>query len=571
MRSEGTPSPADGLSPQGPVSPFAAFDELPRRMGRYVLESLLASGGMGQVYLARAQGPAGFQKTVVIKCILGRELMPGSESVALFLNEARLAALLTHPNIVQTFELGEEEGLFFLAMEYVEGLTLRSLAQALTRGGAKLSAAIAVHICAQVLHGLHHAHTFTDRTGALRPILHRDVSPENVLLSATGAVKVTDFGVARMTEPGQHTTGLARGKVAYMAPERLGQGYGPVDGRCDVFSVAVMLYELLAGSRPFRGDSPLVVGQSILAASELPLKLRRPDLPDELAALVHRGLAKHVEERFGSALEFASALESFASAKSLLMTQGQLSTLVSGLAMQQPTATPRAPIDVDRRTARLGHGPADAPTAPEPLARPAAEAPPLTAAVAVTSSMVVRSDELPSRPGRPSEQPTSDRPTSKKYWVIALCAAAVLAGLFAVAMRQRAQPLAGVDEVSAPPVIAAQAASAVAVETAPSPEVPAVDVTEAAARPATPKAPRGRGWLELRVHPWAEVWVDGRKMGVTPVEPIELTAGRHQLRLTNPDAAIERKVSFSVVPKATVLINVNLLTQKVTSDTRSRP
>jgi serine/threonine-protein kinase len=536
------------ITPDAVVPNGAPLGPPPARLGRYVIDGMLATGGMGAVYRAHAEGPAGFFKTVVVKCIAQFHAAE-RETLELFLNEARLAALLAHPNIVQTFELGEEHGVYYQAMEYVEGPNLRELLTAVRERGERLPVAVASHLCAQALHGLSYAHCFRDASGEARPILHRDVSPENVILSTGGTVKVADFGIARMTSPGSRTTGLMRGKVAYMAPERLHQGES-VDARCDVFSAGVMLYELLAGGRPFDGQGPLAVARAILEGRPPALRERRPEVPEALATLVHRALSRSPAARFASALELATALESFATGTGHVVTQGQLAALAQSVP-QKPQAGHTRPLE----------GSDERPTTP--------------AKVAAELGLPFESEEL-----TPPPLPVAPEPTAQAMrvpWLTRSAAAALGAGLALGALLglfNALKPEPAPEPMAEPaPAVGEAAAQAAAPALVPGPVLqPAAIPPEprpshgvASARPSHVPA-SGKGVVDLRVHPWADVEIDGRRLGTTPLEPIELSAGRHQLRLVNGELQLQRTLTFWLNPHTEQQLSVNLLTRKVTQE-----
>ncbi|MCU0699891.1 MAG: serine/threonine protein kinase, partial [Myxococcaceae bacterium] len=258
--------------------------DAPGSIGKYRVLKHLATGGMGEVFLARQDGPRGFAKLVVIKRLLPQYARdPGF--LEMFLNEARLAAQLHHPNIVQVFDLGEESGLFYLAMEYVHGATLRAIRQKLAERNVPVDPLLAAALVAQGLHGLHHAHTLTSDGGQLLRIVHRDVSPDNLLVGFDGAVKVVDFGIAKATSGASTTTtGTVKGKFAYMAPEYLAGD--AIDGRADVYSMGVVLYELLVGSRPFRGNSEPALIMAIMRDAPPPLREKAAHVPAALEAIV---------------------------------------------------------------------------------------------------------------------------------------------------------------------------------------------------------------------------------------------------------------------------------------------
>src|SRR5574338_704894 len=220
--------------------------------GRYELLTLLARGGMAEVYLARMSGVGGFAKLFVIKRILPH-LGDDPEFREMFINEGRVAARLDHPNICQVYELGEVDGEVFLAMEYLDGLAWADLMKLLPRGrGVELR--VTATVLGQICEGLRFAHEHVDLDGTPMPIVHRDVSPQNLMITTEGMCKLLDFGVSKVLTEGTRTrTGMLKGKLPYMAPEQI-RGE-PIDARADVFSMGVVLWESLTGGRLFQRDS----------------------------------------------------------------------------------------------------------------------------------------------------------------------------------------------------------------------------------------------------------------------------------------------------------------------------
>lgn len=261
---------------------------------------------MGIVYLAMAQGPGGFSKLKVIKR-LRPDLAGEPGAVQMFLEEGRLSARLHHPNIVQMNEVGFDGKHYFLEMEYLEGQSLTALTKRAARAGG-LALPLAVYVLAQTLGGLHYAHELVDHDGAPLSVVHRDVSPHNVLVTYDGEVKVLDFGIAKAAGSSSETkTGFLKGKVTYMAPEQVARK--ALDRRVDIFAVGVMLWEALTGARMW-GD---------LDDFEIFLKLRsdaipsprtvRPDVPEALEAICMRALMRDPAERFSTAAEMQRALD----------------------------------------------------------------------------------------------------------------------------------------------------------------------------------------------------------------------------------------------------------------------
>jgi hypothetical protein len=278
-----------------------------RQLGKYKLIEHIALGGMAEIFLARQEGPAGFEKELIVKCILP-QYAKDMQFIGMFLDEARLAARLSHPNIAQIFELGEENGTYFIAMEYVRGVTLNDLLERVKIIEGQIPYHYAARIVASICDGLDYAHEFADEQGAKLGLVHRDVSPDNVLLSYNGAVKMIDFGVAKATTNENRTdAGVVKGKYLYMSPEQI-RGES-LDGRSDVFSVSVVLFELVTGTRPFGSDTGLAMVSKVLNNEPTPPTDVVPSLPQEMENIILRGLEKDRDQRYSSARYLQRDLE----------------------------------------------------------------------------------------------------------------------------------------------------------------------------------------------------------------------------------------------------------------------
>ncbi len=278
-----------------------------RVIGRYVLHDEIAAGGMATVHLGRLLGPVGFSRTVAIKR-LHPQFAKDPEFVSMFLDEARLASRIQHPNVISTLDVVALSSELFLVMEYVEGETLSRLIKAGQSEGKLPDPGCVVSILAGTLHGLHCAHEAKTRTGAPLEIVHRDVSPQNILVGTDGVARVLDFGVAKATMRAQTTRdGKMKGKLSYMAPEQLlGK---ELDRRVDVFAAGIVLWEALCGRRLFTGSDPGgVIGKALNAPIPLPSSLRE-DLPKELDDIVMQALDRDRDKRYQTALAFAEDLE----------------------------------------------------------------------------------------------------------------------------------------------------------------------------------------------------------------------------------------------------------------------
>ena len=279
------------------------------RFGDYVLVQRIAQGGMAELFLAKRHGVEGFEKTVAIKRILP-ELSWNRDFVSMFINEAKIAARLSHPNIVQIFDFGKIDTYYFIAMEYVHGENLRALLQRAAERQLPLSADICAFIVARACAGLEHAHRKSDESGKPLRIVHRDVSPQNVLVSYDGDVKVVDFGIAKaVAENPEATRGVLKGKLAYLSPEQVAGR--SLDARSDIFAMGLVFYELLSGKKLFTQPDPAEVLDAIVHVDGAKVADSIPKLDRRLRDVLRRSLALDPEQRFRSAGEMQMALEEY--------------------------------------------------------------------------------------------------------------------------------------------------------------------------------------------------------------------------------------------------------------------
>lgn len=281
------------------------IEEIGSERGYRVLRHL-ADGGMGSVFEAALLGSAGFQKTVAVKTILD-EYASHPEFVRLFIGEAKLVADLVHENIVQVYDLGEADGRFYIVMEYVEGLNLERFITGHQEQALPLPVDLSAFIASRVCRGLDYAHQRTDREGVPLGIVHRDISPKNVLLNFEGVVKITDFGIAKAREVMEQDEELLVGRMEYMSPEQAARQ--PTDGRSDVYALGVLTHELLTGELPSRGAWSLQRLHRLGMSFPKPVRETRPDIPEDLAAIVDRSLQPDPDDRFQTAADMGYALE----------------------------------------------------------------------------------------------------------------------------------------------------------------------------------------------------------------------------------------------------------------------
>ena len=391
------PAPAPAAPSARPAQDFAATQRIPvileegdqpgERFGQYTLLEKIAVGGMAEVWKARMRGVEGFQKTVAIKKILPH-MTDNAEFVGMFIDEAKLAAQLSHPNIVHIYDLGKLGRDFYIAMEYVEGKDLRSLLNAARKRGMKLPLGLALLIAARLASALDYAHRKRDFEEREMGIVHRDVSPQNVLLTYEGDVKLCDFGIAKAVSQatgGQTQIGSLKGKLQYMSPE---QAWGrPVDARSDLFSLGAVLFEMVTGERQFPGDTEISVLELVRQGRTRTPRQVDPSIPREVDEIVARALAVDPQQRFASAGEMKQRIEAVLAALTPSPSPTDLAAFISRALSAEPVeaqepAPPPGPVPFPV--------PAPAEVMPEPRAVPAGEAP--VEAVAPVGEVVVEEE-----------------------------------------------------------------------------------------------------------------------------------------------------------------------------------
>ena len=290
-------SAQDKLNPGSPTEPVS--------FGKYLLMGLIARGGMAEVYRARSRNS---NRLFAIKC-MRPQLAKESRFVDMFLREGRLAVRLEHESIVRTYELGRNDGRYFIAMEYIGGKDLTQILRRCQEAQARIPVPHACFITAKMAEGLHYAHTLADTDGRPLAIVNRDVSPSNVRIGYDGEVKLLDFGIAQAMEKFTSEIGILKGKFSYMSPEQI-RGM-PVDARTDVFSTGIILHEMLTTEKLFRGDTEFQLMERVRNAEVVPPSKFNRRVPEELDRVVLKALARDVADRYQSAAELAADLHAF--------------------------------------------------------------------------------------------------------------------------------------------------------------------------------------------------------------------------------------------------------------------
>ena len=279
------------------------------RFGPYELIKRLGYGGMAEIYLASTRGIGGFEKLLALK-VLHARFAQDQDFVDMLIDEAKIAVQLAHVNICQVFDLGCIDDRYYIAMEFVDGRDVYQLMVQNAEDNVDVPFDIAAFIGREVAAGLHYAHNKTDRYRRPMNLVHRDVSPQNVLISFDGQVKLVDFGIAKATARRQQTeSGVIKGKFFYMSPE---QAWGDeLDARSDVFSCGICLYEMIAGEMLYNEDEPMVLLDRVRNAKIVPLREKRPDVPRELERIINKALSKNRDDRHPSAAALQSELSAF--------------------------------------------------------------------------------------------------------------------------------------------------------------------------------------------------------------------------------------------------------------------
>jgi serine/threonine protein kinase len=543
------------------------------RFGKYELLRRLGHGGMAEVYLARQDGPEGFAKQVVLKQVLPQHLDKANFR-SMFLDEARLAARLSHPNICQVFDLGEVDGRFFLAMEYVDGLTVSHLLSSLTRRGLRMPLDATLRVVSAVLEALHAAHTLTDEAGSPLQVVHRDVTPSNVMVTAQGSVKLLDFGIARMRGRSTETrVGMAKGKLGYMAPEQVRSQ--PLDARTDVFQVGAVLYQLVLGRGPY-ADS--IGGQTIfddMAATRFPPP-RQVDatVPEPLEAIILTAMRARPGDRFQTALDMHSAIEAFAREQHLSLGPKVLTTLVQGLGAEPSGEEAVLSVDSgdliepvtatvkerpERDTMESGPVPAATASVEVTVARRAARP---SALVLVTIAVAAVGVGLGGMLAMPMAAPTESSLMADAPGPEPTKAPPTRAPTRAAPAGESPPAAAPPPETTSPTPSPPRATEAVQLPTAvpaltdvvPSVEAiaerPVRGARTAPSRPSSLAPTDGpTGDLEVRCEPAAKVRIAGRLVGMCPVT-VALAEGMHRVVLEYPGVS-PRTLMVTVMPGVT--------------------
>jgi serine/threonine-protein kinase len=569
------------------------------KFGRYQLLQKLAVGGMAEIFLAKQHGPGHFERSLVIKRILPH-LAQDPKFVEMFLDEASLAAQLNHPNIAQVYDFGAEESSYYIAMELIRGPDLANVIAACRQVAASPPVDVALRIITQVSSALDYAHNAADDHGRSMGLVHRDVSPQNVLVSYDGVVKLVDFGIAKAAGASHKTeAGMVKGKFSYMAPEQL-RG-DKLDGRCDEYATGLLLYELLTLVQALPGDGPSAIAAALEARIEPILNLRA-DLPRDLADIVGHSLRANRDDRFNGCRELQEALDGWLISRAISVRPHEISLFLAGL--QKNLGAPLSPV-----TSGAGTPPKMPGVQPEALgtslpARGPSQSRPATAAKNIGDTAISPSESARAvaqaaatrSQSAAAEAPLTDAEAravgQRRFpWAVAVVAALVtVSGGAAAWIFMRGGPDTGTDIVrpstvnptpNANPLPPIPTPNPIATVTPP-PKPPANPTPTAAATPTPTPTPShippaslrhehhspgvasaSSAHLSVSSEPQTEAFLDGNDLGPTPINDAPVPAGKHTLRLANADLAISHVAHLSLSPGQSHREDIHLRKGKV--------
>jgi serine/threonine protein kinase len=463
-------------------------------MGRYQLKRSIATGGMGEVFEAETVGEGAFSRRVAVKQ-LRREVVERPEFLRMFIDEAQIASRLHHANIVSILDFGIAEGVPFQVLEYVDGITV---AEAGHRAGGRFPVHVALHICTEVAHALHHAHEARDAQGAALGVIHRDVNPNNILVSWEGDVKLSDFGIAfARNRQGKTEVGIAKGTPAFMAPEQYVGG--AADHRTDIFALGCVLHCLVTGTSPLSAEGAVT---GLLAGRAVPLS---PELTPDILPLLERALAPLKADRFRTADEMARELGKALSPRLEGDARSGFRAWLSSLAPKTPPSRGLEGL--------------------------------MSAALNGTTGTVQELEGMATKPSRPVSLPLAT-PGRRRGWALAAGAVAIAA---AATWGYRAWTQRAPQAVPEPAIAAAPpAAQPPTLEPAPPPPHEEPPPALVKAHPshrasARPKPPEGAGLVVIGGEGAyrAEIRIDGESRGYAP-KTLEVASGKHVCELVTP-------------------------------------
>ncbi len=501
----------------------------PIPFGRYLLLERLALGGTAEIFKAKLLGIEGFEKIVVIKCILPH-WSANSNFISMLIDEAKIMVRLSHERIVQVYELGREGENYYIAMEYIAGTDLRRLSDALKRNQKKLKTEEVIYIVCEILRGLEYIHKQTDERGNKMQIVHRDISPQNILISTEGAIKIADFGIAHAASRSYETvTGVLKGKFAYMSPE---QARGSsLDARTDIFATGILLFELLTQKRLFSGGSDLTILERVKNFS---LDEIDSEIPALFKPILSKALAPDLKNRYATAQEFLEDLIKLQKSSHLFTEPNLLGNKVSKTLKNDPISPNPNPLE----TAALG-APANT------FAFSASDTFLLnTPAGNLEDTRSLSNFSLESSPSLHKFYAPTKKSRKKLVFILSICLF-ILVGLFIFYQNYRTSKQA--SQSSSPRILETQPV----LNSLPSsafPEAPSVEKTPLENKPTLPPKPDlvAKGLLSVRASPWGKISVSGYVSGSEKPFSRQVAYGNYQIQVTYKGLGGSKVLSKSV-------------------------
>ncbi len=486
-------------------------------MGKYRVSQRLAAGGMGEIFLADQTGPHNLKRKVILKTMLP-EMMESAGMVTDFLDEARVLSSLNHPNIVSILEVAEWNGRPLIVMEYINGINLGELVRLSLKQGTKIPFNVIARIICDCAMGLGFAHNAQNSDGESLHLVHRDISPGNLMLRPDGVTKVLDFGIAKAADSDHRTaTGVVKGKLSYMSPEQLGGD--PLDGRSDQFSLGIVFWELCTRARIFQdAQNPQIIQRILHGVMDAPSTLEE-QIPKELESIIMRMLSANKDKRFATLEELAQALEGYLAQSNQPTTSVDVAQYIKPLFALREKDVAEQKEQVTQELKNL-FGPAT------PVASKQATIPwyfVLSAVLLICAGGFALYGLNQTQP--PSESPPSPDPQVKKTLPIA-----PLGSLQEVKTKTKPKPSAKPNPKKRK------------LKKRPKKNLPAPAEASPKKEMDTPETVQ----INIRTDPWAQLFVDGKPVGITPFFKLNIDTGKHQLRFVNEEEGITRTYTVNI-------------------------
>jgi serine/threonine-protein kinase len=515
----------------------------PERLGRYLLVRKLATGGMAEIFLAKLLGVAGFEKEIVIKKILP-QWSSDHDFTSMLIDEAKISVQLNQPNITQVYELAREGDHYYIAMEYLHGVDLRRMMQKVISQKKKVPLEVSLLIATEMLEGLAYAHSRKDSAGNPLKIVHRDISPQNILVSYDGAVKITDFGIAKAASKSHETiAGTLKGKFAYMSPEQANQE--PLDGRSDLFAAAIILYELLTRDRLFYKGSDLDTLDRVRKGQVTFSEEAEKSIPPRLKEILLKALSRNPEDRYPDAAVFREELLKFARRSKKTLRREKIAEFLSSL-----FASEKEEEKVKDEETKAG----------------------ATKLISQLTTLMPEEDSLTrSLPPEKTEKeifvlalPKTQK-SSEPFWIrypkqIIIGSLISLAVVALVVLFQKPSEVVSIvppkppEKIGAsPPEVEPEGPSVAERQAMPGevallhPSAPAPEAPKGASKtPPPPKLKDETGTLNIQSIPWGYASVDGAARKETPIRSLSLKTGKHTIKLYYEAEGVTLSSTFEV-------------------------